>query len=237
MIHGKSTEGTEDAAGLSRLRRTGAWIFDLDNTLYPSSAGMFEKIDRRMCAFIADYLAIDAAAAYRVQKSYFREHGTTLKGLMDRHGMDPGPYLEYVHAVDLEGVAPAPVLAQALARLPGRKLVFTNASAHHARRILARLGIEAFFDGIFDIAAADFIPKPDPGAYAKLVRDFALEPAATVMVEDVARNLGPAAAIGMTTVWVENDRPWARADHALIEPDFTVGDLAAWLARVASADG
>lgn len=219
------------------LREAESWVFDLDNTLYPASANMFDEIDRRMCAFIADFLEMDAAAAYRLQKSYFREHGTTLRGLMENHGMDPGPYLDFVHDISVDGVAPDPRLGRALDALPGRKVVFTNASKAHAERVISRLGIAGRFDGIFDIAEAGYVPKPDRGVYDKLVAAFGIEPRRAVMVEDVARNLGPAAALGMTTVWVATDRPWAQADAEDIAPDHTVDDLSRWLAELTGTGG
>ncbi len=233
MVQPNTQEESDERAHRAALSRAEAWIFDLDNTLYPASTNMFEQIDKRMCAYLAQYLDLAPAQAYGLQKSYFREHGTTLRGMMVHHDMDPGPYLDYVHQVDMEAIAPAPRLDAALARLGGRKLVFTNASADHAHRVLARLGIARHFDGIFDIVAADYLPKPDPRVYAKLVSDHSLVPRHTVLVEDVIRNLGPARALGMTTVWVETHTPWAVADRENQRPDFIVGDLADWLMEVA----
>ncbi len=221
-----------NAAPDQGLKDRETWVFDLDNTLYPASANMFDEIDRRMCAYIANFLEIDHAAAYRVQKRYFREHGTSLKGLMDNHDMDPGPYLDYVHEVSVEGVKPDPLLDQALARLSGRKVIFTNASRGHAERVLARLGVGHHFDEIFDIVAGDYVPKPDHGVYRKLVESFDIDPVRAVMVEDVARNLGPAADMGMATVWVVTDRPWAQAEAEGVRPDHRVEDLTRWLAEL-----
>jgi putative hydrolase of the HAD superfamily len=219
---------------LSDLKDAPFWIFDLDNTLYPVSANLFDEIDRRMCSFIADFLKIGHAEAYKVQKSYFRAHGTTLKGLMDLHGMEPGPYLEFVHDVDLSCLACDPRLDQALARLPGRKFVFTNATQPYAARVLECLQLSHHFEAIYDIHSAQYVPKPDPAIYADLIGRYGVRPAETVMVEDVARNLIPAKALGMTTVWVETDRPWARAEASDIVPDYTTDDLAGFLAKVAA---
>ncbi|MAF49036.1 MAG: pyrimidine 5'-nucleotidase [Rhodospirillales bacterium] len=209
------------------------WVFDLDNTLYPVGANLFEAIDKRMCGFIADYLDIGHAEAYRLQKQYFREHGTTLRGLMDCHGMEPGPYLEYVHSVDLAPVKRDSRMDRALDQLPGRKFVFTNATLDYARRVLDKIGIARHFDDIFDIEAADFIPKPEPRVYERMQSRFGIDPVATVMVEDVARNLGPAAAMGMTTVWVMTGRPWAHAEAADHDPHHRTDNLTEWLAGVA----
>jgi putative hydrolase of the HAD superfamily len=209
------------------------WVFDLDNTLYPVATNLFDQIDRRMCSYIATYLDIDHGEAYRVQKRFFREYGTTLRGLMDCHAMDPGPYLDYVHAVDLNPVVADARMDQALQQLPGRKFVFTNAPLDYARRVLDKIGIARHIDDIFDIEAADYIPKPAPEAYRRMQARFAIEPERAVMVEDIVRNLGPAAAMGMTTVWVETGRPWAHAEAEAHKPDHRTGNLSEWLAGVA----
>ena len=218
------------------LRQAEAWVFDLDNTLYPPSTNLFAQIDERMRAFIAGFLDLDLDEARRVQKTYFREYGTTLRGLMNRHGLEPGLFLEYVHAVDLDPVPPNPALAAALARLPGRKYIFTNASAAHAGRITDRLGVTRHFDAVFDIADAEYVPKPEPRVYDTLVQCHGLDPGKTVMIEDIARNLAPAAALGMTTVWLRNDSPvgveGADGDHV----HHVIDDLVPWLEDVV-ADG
>ena len=214
------------------LRDAECWVFDLDNTLYPASARLFDQIDRRMCAFIADFLELDHEAAWRVQKSYFREHGTTLRGLMIEHGMDPGPYLDYVHDIDLAAIVPDPGLTRAFEALPGRKVIFTNSTQTHAKRVVDRLGIAHHFEAVFDIRDADYLPKPDPAVYRKLVEDHRVDAGSAVMVEDIKRNLAPAAAMGMATVWVSSDRPWASAEVEDFAPDFTAQDLGAWLGEV-----
>ena len=118
-------------AARTRLFEAEAWVFDLDNTLYPASSNLFQQVDRRMTLFIAEFLSLDSETAYKLQKTYFREHGTTMRGLMNVHGIDPGPFLEFVHDIDLAPVAPDPALDAALARLPGRKIVFTNGPTDH----------------------------------------------------------------------------------------------------------
>lgn len=217
----------------TRLKDYSYWVFDLDNTLYPVGTNLFEQIDKRMCGFIADYLDIDHGEAYRVQKRFFREYGTTLRGLMDCHDMDPGPYLDYVHAVDLEVVKPDTRMDQALHQLRGRKFVFTNAPLDYARRVLDRIGISGHFDDIFDIEAADYIPKPAPEVYQRMQTRFGIDPERAVMVEDIVRNLGPAAEMGMTTVWVKTGRPWAHAEAEALAPDHHTDNLSEWLAGVA----
>jgi putative hydrolase of the HAD superfamily len=186
------------------------WIFDLDNTLYPASCNLFDQIHRRMGEFIAGLLGVDLEEAKRLQKIYFREHGTTLRGLMTVHGIDPAAFLDHVHRIDLSPVPRDAALAAALAALPGRKLVFTNGTVRHAENILSHLGIAGHFAGIFDIAACGYVPKPDPAGYAELVRRHAIDPSRAVMIEDMAKNLAPAAALGMTTVWLRGTIDWAR---------------------------
>ena len=215
-----------------RLRDAHYWIFDLDNTLYPVSANLFDQIDKRMCDFIARFLEIDHADAYKVQKRYFRQFGTSLRGMMESHQMPPTPYLDFVHDVDLTVIKKDQQLDDALARLPGRKFVFTNATRDYAARVLDRIGISRHFDDLFAIEEAGYVPKPDPGVYDQAVGRFGVDPTETVMVEDVARNLVPAAALGMTTVWVLTGNQWAHNDGETIEPDHQTDNLSAWLAAV-----
>ena len=218
---------------LKQMQAAESWVFDLDNTLYPVSANLFDQIDKRMCAYIANFLEVNHAEAYKIQKRYFREYGTSLKGMMDNHQMDPVPYLEYVHEVDLSVIEQDVRMESALKRLQGRKVVFTNAAAIYAEKVLEKLGIAHLFEGIFDIADANFVPKPDPQAYQHLVTRFGIDPQEAVMVEDIARNLRPAADLGMKTVWVITNRPWAHTDAEFANPDFSTNDLPLWLTEVA----
>lgn len=210
------------------------WLFDLDNTLYPASCRLFDQVDRRMGAFVQAFLGLDdPQEARRIQKKYLREHGTTLRGLMDNHGLHPDDYLDYVHAIDVSPVQPDPALDRAIAALPGRKLIFTNGSEKHAVNILDRLGLGAHFEAIFDIAAADYLPKPDRRPYEMLRDRHAVDPARAVFFDDMPRNLAPAAEMGMTTVWVITDSEWATLGHTGDE-DFVhhrTEDLAGWLAK------
>jgi putative hydrolase of the HAD superfamily len=187
-----------------------SWIFDLDNTLYPASCNLFDQIHRRMGEFISGLLEVEIEEAKRLQKLYFREHGTTLRGLMKIHKIDPRDFLDHVHQIDLAAIPQDAALGAALAALPGRKLVFTNGTVRHAENILSHLGIESHFAGLFDIEACDYVPKPDPAGYDALVRRFGVVPARAAMIEDMARNLAPAAALGMTTVWLRGTIDWAR---------------------------
>ncbi len=209
--------------------RVEAWLFDLDNTLYPASCDLFGQVDRRIRSFIAALLAIDDDEAHRVQKRYFMEHGTTLRGLMDRHGVDPEGFMDYVHDIDLSPLSADPDLDAALAALPGRKVIFTNASAAHAGRVTERLGVAHHFDGVFDIGAAAYQPKPRPEGYRRLVAELAVDPQRMVFIEDSARNLAPAAALGMTTVWVASDARWGGDGRDEDYVDLVIEDLTGWL--------
>src|SRR5918999_2262900 len=181
--------GSASAAVVSRARRgfeaTRIWIFDLDNTLYPGECNLFAQVDHRMGEFIADYLDVPYAWARHLQKSYYRRFGTTLYGLMQVHKMDPQPFLDYVHDIDLSVVPANSRLAAMLECLPGRKLIFTNGSRRHAERVAGQLGVLDLFDGICDIAACDYVPKPHADAYASLVKVYDVEPREAAMFEDM----------------------------------------------------
>ena len=208
------------------------WIFDLDNCLYPASAGLFALIDERMGAYIQRLVDCDAAEAKRIQKAHFHEHGTTLAGLMKEHGVDPHDFLADVHAIPMDRIAPDQRLATGLARLPGRKFVFTNGDEPYARRVLQAIGVDDQFDELHDIHASDLRPKPDPHGYALLCERFGIDPKAAVLVEDMAQNLKPAKALGMTTVWVDNGSE--RGAHLAEEGhvDFVIADVGEWLEAI-----
>ncbi len=207
---------------------TETWIFDLDNTLYPADCELFAQVDSRMGAYISAKLALDATAARALQKTYYREHGTTLRGLMDNHGVEPQDYLDYVHDIDLTPLDAVPSLAAALAALPGRRYVFTNGSRRHAQQVLERLGLAALFAGIFDIIAADYVPKPDALTYDRFIAEFDIDPATAVFVEDSVANLAPAAALGMRTVWLcQREAPGSQAGPDYV--DHVIDDLGQWL--------
>jgi putative hydrolase of the HAD superfamily len=212
------------------------WIFDLDNTLYPASCRLFDQIHARMQGFIAERLGLSLEAALVVQKTYFREHGTTMRGLMTVDKVDPHEFLAYVHDVDLARVPPDPVLAAALAALPGRKIVHTNGSVRHAERLLDHLGITQSFSGIVDIAMAGFEPKPAFAGYHELLRRYEVSPQTAIMVEDMAKNLVPAAALGMTTAWMRGTVDWAVASADGNHIHHVVDDLGHFLASAASLD-
>lgn len=210
------------------------WIFDLDNTLYPASCRLFDQIHMRMTSFIAERFDLSPEAALALQKTYFREHGTTLRGLMIVNRIDPNDFLGYVHEIDLACVPPDPVLVEALIALPGRKIVHTNGSERHAERLLDHLGIAGSFCGIFDIAAAGYEPKPALAGYHELQRRHNVTPGTALMIEDMAKNLVPAAALGMTTAWVRNPVDWAAAGSEGGHIHYVIDDLGGFLAAAAT---
>jgi putative hydrolase of the HAD superfamily len=178
------------------------WIFDLDNTLYPPHSNLFAQVDKKMGAFISQLLDVDLAEAKRVQKTFYRQYGTTLRGLMSEHGIDPHDFLAFVHDIDHSPIEPDPALGAALSLLPGRKFVLTNGSRAHADAIVKRLGIEEHFEDLFDIIAADFEPKPARPPYDKFIARYGIETGSAAMFEDLPRNLQVPHTLGMRTVLV-----------------------------------
>jgi putative hydrolase of the HAD superfamily len=213
------------------LAHIDTWIFDLDNTLYHPRVNLFAQIDARMGDYIAEQFGLSAQDAKALQKRYFQDYGTTLRGLMDGHGIAPQAFLDFVHDVDMSAVLHDAPLVQALERLPGRKFVFTNADTAYATRVLERLGLSASFDGIHCILATGLEPKPRQMAYDSLVAAHDITPKTSIFFEDMAINLQPAKAMGMTTVWVANDSPWAGAAPAdQTHIDYKIDDVSACLA-------
>ncbi len=208
------------------------WIFDLDNTLYPASTRLFDLIDARMGDYIQRLLGCDAVEARRVQKDYFRNHGTTLAGLMLNHDVDPHHFLDDVHDIPLDRVAPNQRLVEGLRRLPGRRFVFTNGNAAYAERVLTAVGIGDDIHGLIDIHACAYRPKPDAHGYALLVERFQIDPERAVLVEDMAKNLKPAKALGMTAVWVDNGSDHGNHLHQPEAIDVTITDVADWLTEI-----
>ncbi len=213
----------------SHFEDINVWIFDLDNTLYPSHCNLFSQIDKKMGEFVSNFLQIDHAEAKIIQKKYFHEYGTTLSGLMKRHDITPDDFLHYVHDIDVSQLARAERLSQALDQLEGRKIIFTNGSEAHATNVSRQLGIDHHFDHIFDIKSADYIPKPDITIYEKLVRELDIVPEQAVLFEDMAKNLKPAHELGMTTVWIPNDEHWSHETSDGDHIHHIADDLSDWL--------
>jgi len=208
------------------------WVFDLDNTLYPQASNLFARVSRRMTGFIEAEFSLLEDDARALQKRLFLEYGTTMRGLMVEHDMDPIRFLDHVHDIDVSDMAPDPRLAALIERLPGRRVIFTNGSVPHADRITRQLGIDHLFEGTFDIVAAEFIPKPDPRPYHEMIVRFDFDPSRAVMVEDMAKNLKPAAELGMTTVWLRHDLEWSSDGATGGHVHHEISDLTAWLEHI-----
>jgi putative hydrolase of the HAD superfamily len=178
------------------------WVFDLDNTLYPHHSNLFSQIDVKMTSYVAQLLGLPRDEARKVQKQYYLEHGTTLKGLMQEHKVDHLDFLAKVHDIDYSWLEPDPPLATAISALPGRKYIFTNGDRGHAERAAGQLGILDQFDDIFDIVAAGLTPKPARETYDRFLKRHGVEGAQSAMFEDLARNLIEAKAVGMSTVLI-----------------------------------
>jgi putative hydrolase of the HAD superfamily len=216
-----------------RLGEVETWIFDLDNTLYPPSSNLFDQIDGRIGMYLQKMFSLGATDARTLQKQYFHDFGTTLHGLIQNHGTDPREFLDFVHDIDFLRIPADPDLAKAIERLPGRKIIFTNADVAYSNRVMERIGVLGLFDGIFDIEAADFIPKPHKSTYQRMLESNHIEPKTAAIIDDLPKNLVPAAELGMTTVWMRNDN-WSEleAPTTLTEFDYVVDHLANWLNAV-----
>ena len=193
------------------FRHITTWLFDLDNTLYPVESGFMREIERRITDFVMKVTGLDRDEAFRLQKVYLKDHGLSLTGLQLHHGVDPAEFHAVFHDLSLEGLAHDPDLVAAIERLPGRRLIFTNADDVHARRVLDRLGLGELFDEVFHIGSFDYVPKPDPRAFERMIAAHHIDPHATAFFEDSERNLAPAADLGMTTVLVGPDAPASTA--------------------------
>ncbi len=178
------------------------WVFDLDNTLYPPQARLFDQIEVRMTQYVMDALGIDRPRADHLRKHYWHKYGTTLAGLMQENDVDPTPYLTHVHEISLDHLEADTKLRQGIAALPGRKIVYTNGSAPYAERVIAARGLSGIFDAIYGVEHADFHPKPDARAFERVFTRDGLTPSQGAMFEDDPRNLAVPHQLGMCTVHV-----------------------------------
>ena len=208
------------------------WIFDLDNTLYSGKTKVFEQVDKRMSKYISNKLNISVEEAKKIQKNYFYEYNTTLNGMIKNHKIDPIEFLDFVHDINIDFLQKDQKLAEEIKRLRGKKIIFTNGSRKHALNVTKKIGIDQLFDDIFDIVDCNFIPKPLLEPYKKLVEKHKIDPKLCVLVEDIARNLKPAYEMGMKTIWIENDEPWAMkySDSNFI--NYKTNNLANFLKKV-----
>jgi len=215
------------------------WVFDLDNTLYPHHLNLWQQVDDRIRAYIADYLKISRDEAFRVQKDYYKRYGTSMRGMMTEHGMNPDDYLAFVHKIDHSPLEPNPALGAAIEKLPGRKLILTNGTRKHADAVMRRLEIHQHFEDVFDIIAAELEPKPLPQTYDRFLQRHGVDPARAAMFEDLSRNLAVPHSLGMITVLVvpEGSREvlreaWEMEGRDAAHVDHVTDDLAAFLERI-----
>ena len=220
----------------ARFAGIDTWVFDLDNTLYPADSTVWPMIDDRITRFLADLFGIDGLSARGLQKHYYRRYGTTLRGLIEDHAVAPAAFLDFVHDIDRTSLAPNPALVEAIRALPGRKLILTNGSRDHALRTTEQLGFVDAFEDVFDIVAADLLPKPEAATYDRFLALHGVDPRRAAMFEDLAKNLVVPHARGMATVLIvppaarDNREPWESkgADEPYV--DFVTEDLAGFLA-------
>jgi len=217
---------------MKELKSIKHWIFDLDNTLYSGKTKVFEQVDKKMSEYISKKLNVSTAEAKEIQKNYFHEYNTTLNGMIKNHKIDADEFLEFVHNIDINFLKKDLILGEELNKLGGKKIIFTNGSRKHALNVTKRIGIDQYFDDIFDIVDSEFVPKPAIQPYKKLVEKHKIDPNLCVFVEDIARNLKPAYEMGMKTVWIENDEPWAKkfSDSDFI--DFKTNNLSEFLKQI-----
>jgi len=216
------------------------WVFDLDNTLYPHHVNLWQQVDARIGEFIGAWLKISSDEARVIQKDYYRRYGTSMRGMMTEHGVHADDYLAYVHQIDHSPLQPNPAMGAAIAKLPGRKLILTNGSTDHADKVLARLGLAAHFEAVFDIIAAELEPKPAPQTYQKFLGRHGVNPGTSAMFEDLARNLEVPHQLGMTTVLVVPDgtgevvrEDWELEGRDAGHVDHVTDDLTGFLQRIA----
>jgi putative hydrolase of the HAD superfamily len=233
--------GGSDKGGFGHVE---TWVFDLDNTLYPHHLNLWQQVDMRIRDYVACFLKITREEAFRLQKDYYRRYGTTMRGLMEEHGLKPDEFLELVHQIDHSPLTPNPALGAAIAKLNGRKFILTNGTRHHAEQVMQRLEIGQHFDDIFDIKAAELEPKPRPAVYESFLARHAVDPAKAAIFEDLARNLEVPHALGMITVLVVPEgarvvlrEEWELAGRDSPHVDHVTDDLAGFLRDLADAKG
>lgn len=205
------------------------WIFDLDKTLYPAEADLFAQIDVKMTSYIADHFGIDPVAARNKQKGYLSAYGATMRGLMVEDGIDPHHFLDHVHDIDFSPLQEDAALRTAIEKLPGRKVIYTNADRPYTDKVLEKLGLLNLFEGVHDIVAADLSPKPCPNAFETFLKDYDIDPERSVFFEDSIRNLKPARERGMGCVWIDANCQWGSIDYDKDIAHVEIPVLSPWL--------
>ncbi|SFV28235.1 putative hydrolase of the HAD superfamily [Devosia crocina] len=213
------------------------WVFDLDNTLYPRECNLFAQIDRLITSYVMDVTRLEFEEARLLQKTYYRDFGTTLNGLMHRHEIDPDHFLNTVHAIDYSPVAAHPDLMAAIRALPGRKFILTNGDTGHARSVLGRLGDANLFENVYDIRSMTFVPKPHRQAYEGFFKHHDIDPQRAIMFDDLEKNLVVPHEMGMATVQVvagedfthDQVEPWEIGRSTGPHVHYVTSDLAGFL--------
>ncbi|HEX3709748.1 MAG TPA: pyrimidine 5'-nucleotidase [Pseudolabrys sp.] len=220
------------------------WVFDLDNTLYPHHLNLWQQVDDRIRGYVSEFLKVSKDEAFRVQKDYYKRYGTTMRGLMTEHGLNPDDYLDYVHKIDHSPLTPNPELGAALGKLPGRKLILTNGTRKHADAVMKKLAVREHFEDVFDIVAAELEPKPSAMTYERFLARHAVDAAKAAMFEDLARNLEVPHALGMTTVLVVPERTrevfregWELEGRDALHVDHVTDDLVGFLGSLLRKTG
>ena len=210
------------------------WIFDLDNTLYSADSGIFQQVHILMGKFVSEHLNIELEEAKKLQKKYYKQHGTTLRGMMDNHGVDPDHFLSEVHRLDYSIVHPNKKLNIELEKLEGRKIIYTNANRQHADNVLKKLELDHLFEEIFDIKNANYIPKPEITPYKQIIKEFNIDPLNAIMFDDIAKNLVPAKKVGFMSVWINAGYENFSDDIASSKKflDFETKDISKFLNKV-----
>ena len=230
-----------ERAAPRRFAHVDTWVFDLDNTLYPHHLNLWQQVDERIRSYIAKFLDTSHDDAFRKQKDFYRRYGTTMRGMMVEHGMDPDDFLDFVHQIDHSPIEPNPALGAALENLPGRKLILTNGTRAHADAVTRRLAVAHYFEDVFDIIAGELEPKPFPATYERFLARHGVDAGKAAMFEDLARNLEVPHALGMTTVLVVPQRTrevfresWELEGRDAAHVDHVTDDLVGFLQAIAA---
>jgi len=217
---------------MKELKKIKYWLFDLDNTLYSGDTKVFDQVDKKMSFYVSKKLNISLEEAKKIQKNYFQEYNTTLNGMIKNHKINAEEFLDFVHDVDLNFLKRDLNLKNEISNLIGKKYIFTNGSKAHASNVTKRIGIENLFDGVFDIVDSDFVPKPSIEPYKKIIQKYGIDPEYCIFIEDIARNLKPAHELGMKTVWIINDEPWAAKFYNENFINYKTDNLSDFLRRI-----
>ncbi len=181
-------------------------LFDLDNTLYPSRKGVFDLVNERIDQYVVFETGVDSGSVKNLRRGFIAAYGTTLGGLIKHHSTSPEHYLDFVHDIPVESMLEADTgLGAFLARIKLPKVIFTNASASHACRVLAALGVGEHFREICDLAATGYLGKPHSEAFSCAVNTIGLPAGRTLFVDDMPVNANAAADMGIIPVLVDTD--------------------------------